>query len=528
MNDQSVSPHPVPRPSLIPRLKRWWRREVVGEIDHAGVAARIDGDAEWSLRYLFMVLMSAGIAILGLLQSSPAVVIGAMLISPLMGPIIGLGFALAIFDWREVRTSLTALALGSALGVGIAALIVLASPLQGVTPEILARTRPNLFDLLVAIFSALAGTYATVRGRGETVVGVAIATALMPPLAVVGYGLATLNLAIFGGALALFFTNLIAIALSAALMARLYGFAQHISPKQTRNQALLISGVFLVMAVPLAFTLRQIAEESLLTRQLRSAILAELAPGSRISQLEINHSARPRTAAAVVVTPRFLAEAEDRIGARWQNIVQSDASFSLNQLVANQDLPRLEQERSALAEAQRREAAGTARASGLIEAITLATNTPETDILVLPDQRRLVATARPGASLATLASTESRLAARHPDWQIRIIPPPTARLTIRFAEDSATLEGPAAADLARARWALARWNISRVTATGRIASTEQNRSLALARAAAVSSALADDGLTASPAVDLPGPIQRAAERKAGADAFRTVTLEISE
>jgi uncharacterized hydrophobic protein (TIGR00271 family) len=512
MNDQAIS-----RPPLIPRLKRWWRREVVGEIDHAAVAARIDGDANWSLRYVFMVLMSAGIAILGLLQSSPAVVIGAMLISPLMGPIIGLGFALAIFDWREVRTSLTALALGSALGVGIAALIVLASPLQGVTPEILARTRPNLFDLLVAIFSALAGTYATVRGRGETVVGVAIATALMPPLAVVGYGLATLNLAIFGGALALFFTNLIAIALSAALMARLYGFAQDISPKQTRNQTLLISGVFLIMAVPLAFT-----------RQLRTAILAELAPGSRISQLEINHSARPRAAAAVVVTPRFIAEAEDRISTRWQNIAHTEARFSLNQLVANQDLPRLEQERSALAEAQRRQAAGTATASGLIDAITLATNTPETDILVLPDQRRLVATARPGTALAILASTESRLAERHPDWQIRIIPPPTTRLTIRFSQDSAALEGPAAADLARARWALARWNISRITATGRIASTEQNRSLALARAAAVASALADDGLSTSPAVDLPGPIQRAAERDAGADAFRTVTLEIME
>jgi outer membrane protein OmpA-like peptidoglycan-associated protein len=147
---------------------------------------------------------------------------------------------------------------------------------------------------------------------------------------------------------------------------------------------------------------------------------------------------------------------------------------------------------------------------------------------VLPDQRRLVATARPGADLATLASTESRLATRHPDWQIRIIPPPTMRLTIKFAEGSAALEGPAAADFARARWALARWNITRVTATGRIASTEQNRSLALARATAVASALIDEGLTAAPAIDLPGPIQRAAEREAGADAFRTVTLEFSE
>lgn len=523
MNNQSVL-----KPSLVPRLQRWWRREVVGEIDHAGVAARIDNDADWSPRYVFMVLMSAGIAILGLLQSSPAVVIGAMLISPLMGPIIGLGFALAIFDWREVRTSLIALALGSALGVAIAALIVLASPLQGVTPEILARTRPNLFDLLVAIFSALAGTYATIRGRGETVVGVAIATALMPPLAVVGYGLATLNLAIFGGALALFFTNFIAIALSAALMARLYGFAQHISPIQTRNQTLLISGVFLVMAVPLAFTLRQIAEETLLTRQLRSAILSELGPGSRISQLDINHSAEPPTAAAVVVTPRYTAQAEANIAKAWQKMAHSDAGFSLNQLVANMDLPRLEQERSALAEVRRLEDAGTATARGLTEAITLATNTSETDILVTPDQRRLVATTRPGTPLATLFNTENRLAERHPDWQIRLIPAPTTRLIIRFAEGSAGISGATAADLAQARWALARWNVSRVSAIGRIAISEQARALALARAATIASALAEDGLSAIPKVDLPGPQQRAAERELGPAAFRTVTLEISE
>lgn len=527
MTAQSLE-KPVPKPPLNGQLQRWWRREVVGEIDHAGVAARIDNDAGWSLRYVFMVLMSAGIAILGLLQSSPAVVIGAMLISPLMGPIIGLGFALAIFDWREVRTSLTALALGSALGVGIAALIVLASPLQGVTPEILARTRPNLFDLLVAIFSALAGTYATIRGRGETVVGVAIATALMPPLAVVGYGLATLNLAIFGGALALFLTNAIAIALSAAFMARLYGFAQNLSPVQTRNQTLLISGVFLLMAVPLAFTLRQIAEESLLTRQLRSAILAELAPGSRISQLDINHNARPKTASAVVVTPRFTAQAEAEIRQEWQKIASPDADFNLNQLVANQDLPRLEQERSALAEAQRREATGSATARGLIEAITLSTNVAETDILVTADQRRLVATARPGTPLATLYNTESRLAARHPDWQIRLIPAPTTRLVIRFAEGSAALSGPTATELSHTRWALDRWNVTRVNAIGRIAASEQNRALALARAAAVASDLAESGVSAAPTVDLPGPQQRTAERTSGAAAFRTVTIELVE
>ncbi|MGO8433453.1 DUF389 domain-containing protein, partial [Rhizobium johnstonii] len=92
-----------------------------------------------------------------------------------------------------------ALAGGALLGVAFAALIVLVSPLKEPTAEILSRTRPNLFDLLVALFAALAGSFAIIRGRGETITGVAIATALMPPLATVGYGLATWNMAVLGG-----------------------------------------------------------------------------------------------------------------------------------------------------------------------------------------------------------------------------------------------------------------------------------------------------------------------------------------
>ena len=130
-----------------------------------------------------MTMMSAGIAVLGLLLSSPAVVIGAMLISPLMNPILGLGFSLALFDFAELRRSLSALAIGATAALLFTAFIVLVSPLKAPTAEILARTRPNLFDLLVALFAALAGTFAIIRGRGETIVGVAIATALMPPLA---------------------------------------------------------------------------------------------------------------------------------------------------------------------------------------------------------------------------------------------------------------------------------------------------------------------------------------------------------
>jgi uncharacterized membrane protein len=105
--------------------------------------------------------------------------------------------------------------------------------LRAPTAEILARTRPNLFDPLVALFAALAGTFAIIRGRGGTIVGVAIATALMPPLAVVGYGLAAWNMPVLSGSLALFVTNCMTIAPSATIMARVYGFGHYLSGRQT-------------------------------------------------------------------------------------------------------------------------------------------------------------------------------------------------------------------------------------------------------------------------------------------------------
>jgi len=511
---------------------RWWRIAVIGPIDHAGIVKDLNDNADWSLRYLFMTLMSAGIAILGLLQSSPAVVIGAMLISPLMGPIIGLGFALAVFDWKEVRATMLSLALGSAVAIGITALVVLASPLQSVTSEILARTRPNLFDLLVALFSAFAGTYATIRGQGATVVGVAIATALMPPLAVVGYGLATLNGAIFGGALALFFTNFIAIALTAALMARLYGFAERLSPTQSRQQTVLIISVFVLLAVPLALSLRQIASEAFATRGLRSAVMAEFGPGARISQIETNYDADPETASVVVVTRLFRGGAQARVAAEWEERMGHPVELSLSQLVADQDLPGLEQERKALAESERRDQNEQATATALIEAVMLVTGAPEDSIVVDRERRRLDVRGLPGAGLATLALAEARLEARHPDWTIRISPPLTTRLTISFEPENAALTPGARGTLSQAIWALQRWNVKDVVLTGYVGSEGDGaqrgwKALADARAETVRAALAEAGITAMVTNDLPGPKQRAAEKETGPAPFRQVRIAVS-
>ena len=156
-----------------------WKRDL-DEIDHPGTIERVCREAELSGHFLFMTTISAGIVVLGLLLSSPAVVIGAMLISPLMDPIIAFGFGIALFDLKDIRQGILTVAAGSVVAVLFSALIVSLSPLQTITGEIAARTRPNLFDLGVAVLSGLAGTYATIRGRHGAIVGVAIAVAVIP------------------------------------------------------------------------------------------------------------------------------------------------------------------------------------------------------------------------------------------------------------------------------------------------------------------------------------------------------------
>jgi len=144
----------------------------------------------------------------------------------------------------------------------------------------------------VALFSALAGAYAMIRGKEGAIVGVAIATALMPPLAVVGYGLATWNWTVFSGALLLFVTNFITIALTAFGMARLYGFTNSLSARNTMFQNIAVVAVFVTLAVPLGYSLQRIAWETNAQRIVRSEIRAQFDSGSKLDALEIDFATR--------------------------------------------------------------------------------------------------------------------------------------------------------------------------------------------------------------------------------------------
>lgn len=482
-------------------LRLWWRHAVVEGVNHQAVMAAISADSGWSPRYAFMTLMSAGIAVLGLLLSSPAVVIGAMLISPLMNPILGFGFSLATFDFAETRRSLLALAVGAVLAVAFTGLIVLASPLKEATAEILSRTRPNLFDLLVALFAALAGTFAIIKGRGGTIVGVAIATALMPPLAVVGYGLATWNLPVLGGAFALFGTNFIVIALSATIMARLYGFGHSLSSHQSWLQSGLLILVFIALAVPLGVSLRRISTDAVTITETRGFLEEEFGEASRVTQLAVDFDAKPIAVNAVVIAPRSQSKTGDALQAALEKRLRRPVTLQVDQVLLKRNANSLEAQRAQLEAAN--EAAAAARATGdrVERAVALAAGVSPDAVIIDRDQKKASAMAAslPGADLATYHALEARAAASAPDWQVSIVPPVEPLPTIRFQNGSDAIDDSSRQAILLSAWAAHRWNISALGVPGLPVVAPAHPLLTQRRALAIASILQNQGVNTQPA-----------------------------
>ena len=437
--------------NMIAPLKSWWQVHVLSTIDHREVVERVREDDGWTPRYAFMIIMSAGIAVLGLLQSSPAVVIGAMLISPLMGPIVGLGFALATVDAVEIRRTLSALAGGAAIAILFTAFIVLMSPLQTITAEIAARTRPNLFDFVVALFSALAGTYAMIRGKAGTIVGVAIATALMPPLATVGYGLATFNSKVFVGAFALFLTNFVTIAGSAAIMAKLYGFGRRLSPRQTMFQSVFIAIIFFGLAVPLGFSLRQIAWESQAQRQASDIISGQFPADSRISQIDIDFDSEPIIVGASILTKQYRSNAQEAAQQTLAKMLGSPVRLTLEQIRVSGGV---DAQAAQLAAVQAKQAADQSQVERLTDRLSLVSGVAPEAITVDRDHHRAEVRAEviPGAGLATYMALEKRAAQSLQGWDIEMIPPALPLPPIDI-DDEGKATSTGARALALARWA---------------------------------------------------------------------------
>lgn len=243
--------------------------------DREGTIAGIIRDIEFKGPNLWILVCSIFIASIGLNTNSTAVIIGAMLISPLMGPIVGIGYSAAVYDYALLMRSLRNFGLAVAFAVITSTLYFLISPLYEIQSELLARTRPTVFDVLIAFFGGFAGIIAGSRREKSNVIpGVAIATALMPPLCTAGFGIATGNMQFFIGAFYLFFINSVFICLASLIGVRLLKFKKKVYLEKTRERKVkqYISIFIIVTIIPSLIIAIDVAKESVFKQKAESFV----------------------------------------------------------------------------------------------------------------------------------------------------------------------------------------------------------------------------------------------------------------
>ncbi len=475
----------------------------------------VSGEGRMTSRYSLMAVLSCGVATMGLLQSSPAVVIGAMLMSPLMSPIMALGFGLCVMDLRLVRKSLEALLIGTVMSIAVSFILVSLSPLNDPTPEILARTSPNLLDLVIAVFSAIAGGYAVIKRKGETLVGVAIATALMPPLAVVGYGLATGKAAVATGSFFLFMTNLLAIALTVTLLALWYGFATRQTRHYSKWQIIAVLLVFAILSFPLGSSLKNIASETVTTRTARGIISDYFAKATPPARVELFHIAFGQddevTIETVVLTKQYDTDAQDTILAKLEPALERKVTLAIDQLVISKNPERAKS--LAMQVPQNALAAPVSPVDSAIKGKSIDSLTMLRDALPIPADVAPVSDSpsafviRPkpvtGGNLGLYRKMEEDLSGRFDTLHIKIIPPTSRLADIEFPYGSDALGKTGLENLENAIWALDRWGIAQVEliAYDRVGASQpldNARSLPARRSSLIATRLDAHGIASTP------------------------------
>ncbi|MHA7059690.1 DUF389 domain-containing protein [Aquimarina sp. M1] len=254
--------------------------DIRSDTDRDQTIEDVKNDIPFKGHNAWILIFSVFVASIGLNVSSTAVVIGAMLISPLMGPIVGVGLSIAINDIDTLKRSLVNLGVMVGLSVLTATLYFAVSPLTELTPELKSRTAPTILDVFVAISGGLALIVAKSK-KGtmpNAIAGVAIATALMPPLCTVGFGIAELNGEIAIGALYLFCINAIFIALSTFIVAKLLRFPmlRYANSAKRRLIARIASALAIVMMIPAIWTFYTTLNMSNADRDFKSFLTNEI------------------------------------------------------------------------------------------------------------------------------------------------------------------------------------------------------------------------------------------------------------
>lgn len=245
---------------------------------------------------LWVLIFAIFIASLGLNTNSTAVIIGAMLISPLMGPIMGVGLGLGINDLELVNKSLKNLGIATLFSMLTAALYFFLTPLSEARSELLARTTPTIYDVLIAFFGGMAGIVAgSAKEKGNVIPGVAIATALMPPLCTAGYGLATAQWSFFFGAFYLYFINSVFISLATYLGVQIMKFPKtdFMNPDRAKHVSRIVTTIVVLTLVPSFWISYNMVKQSVFEQRANHFVKEELNfPGTQVVSKNITSTGK--------------------------------------------------------------------------------------------------------------------------------------------------------------------------------------------------------------------------------------------
>lgn len=270
----------------------------VGEEDRQKVLENVISNISFRGSNLWILACAIVIASVGLNVNSTAVIIGAMLISPLMGPIVGAGFALGTYNFSLLKRSVKNLLIATIVSLTVSYIYFLLSPFKESQSEILARTAPNIYDVLIAFFGGLVGVIAITRvEKGNPIPGVAIATALMPPLCTAGYGLAVGNWGYFFGAFYLYTINCFFICIATFLIIKYlkYSPVKLVDKKYAKQIKIGITALIFVMIIPSSYLAYNLLNEKKFNQNIDLFINKEFTQnGHIIIYKKINYNSTPK------------------------------------------------------------------------------------------------------------------------------------------------------------------------------------------------------------------------------------------
>ena len=396
---------------ILQHLKQYFNLRPHKE-DESEIIDQINSGITFRGGNLWVLIFAILIASLGLNVNSTAVIIGAMLISPLMGPIIGMGFALGTNDLDMLKRAAKNYAISTLISILTATLYWFLTPLSDAQSELLARTSPTLYDVLIAFCGGAAGIIALcTKGKSNVIPGVAIATALMPPLCTAGFGLGTGHIMYFLGAFYLFFINTVFICLATLGGVKLMHFKKKVflTPERERRVRQIVTTVVVVTMIPAAIVTANIVKKSIFDSNVSRFVKSELSQtGTQVISTDVDKE--NLTLRVVAVGREFgdaaIRQAESQMGNysldKYRLTIiqgaQSDSILLLNNKLSQISASREEEHRrmqelsqqvgqyeSRLAEYTRLETINSEIASELpilfpaIESISLSRQSVETD-----------------------------------------------------------------------------------------------------------------------------------------------------